>query len=137
MYSLINTYNKVWHEYIKDSNISRAALARKLKMSVNTVNFYLGMKADEIELEHGKVGMAIENPTVKELRASIPALQKRFNKFCKVRDKFPNLTAGEYLKRLNWSDDKNGKHIAMVIKFMQMKEFMYKFKDKDIEFILN
>lgn len=133
----LNTYNKVWCKYIKDSDISRAALARKLKMSVNTVNLYLGMKADEIELEHGKVGMAIENPTVKELRASIPALQKRFSTFCKVRDKHPNLTAGEYLKRINLSDDKNGKNLAMVVSFMQMKEFMYKFKDKEIEFVSN
>ncbi len=133
----LNTYNEVWFEYIKDSDISRVALARKLKMSVNTVNLYLGMTANEIELEYGKVGMATEHPIVKELRRSIPDLQERFSKFCKVREQYPNLTAGEYLKRLNWSDDKNGKNLALVASFMQMKEFIYKFKDKNIEFIPN
>lgn len=133
----LNTYNEVWYEYIKDSDVSRAALARKLKMSVNTVNLYLGMKADEIELEHGKVGMAIEHPIVKERRRAIQDLQERFDKFCKVRNRYPNLTAGEYLKRLSWVDDKNGKNLAMVVSFMQMKEFMYKFKDKEIEFVSN
>ena len=106
-------------------------------MSVNTVNLYLGMKADEIELEHGKVGMAIEYSLVKKCRNNIIDAEERFNKFCRIRDQHPNLTAGEYLKRLHWSDDKKGKNLAMVAGFMQMKEFMYKFKDKDIEFILN
>jgi hypothetical protein len=36
-----------------------------------------------------------------------------------------------------WVDDKNGKNLAMVVSFMQMKEFMYKFKDKEIEFVSN
>ena len=133
----LNTYNKVWLKYIKDSDISRAALARKLKMSVNTVNYYLGIEVNEIELEDGKVSMAIENSKVKELRASIPALQKRFSTFCKIRDKHPNLTAREYLIRLNLSDDKKGKNLEMVACFMQMREFKYKFKDNVIELIEN
>ena len=133
----LNTYNEVWYQYIKDSDVSRAELARKLKMSVNTVNYYLGIEANKIELEDGKVGMAIENPTVKELRRSIPALRERYIKFCKVRDKYPNLTAREYLKRLNLSDDKKGKNLAMVVLFTQMTEFKYKFKDRDIELIPN
>ena len=112
-------------------------MARKLKTSVNTVNLYLGIEAHEIALEDGKVGMAIEHPTVKALRRAILDLQERFAKFCKVRDKFPNLTAGEYLKRLYWSDDKNGKNLALVVSCMQMNEFMYKFKDREIEFIPN
>lgn len=133
----INTYNKVWLEYIKDSSISKDALAKKLKMSINTVNYYLGKHVNDIELEDGKVSMAVEHPTVKALREVIPDLQERFYKFCKVRDQYPNLTAGEYLKRLNWINDKKGKNLAMVVSFMQMKEFMYKFKDKKMEFIPN
>lgn len=133
----MNTYNKVWFEYIKDSDISRAALAKKLCMSVNTVNLYLGMRASEIVPEEGKVGMAIEHPLVRELRRVIPSLQERFSRFCIVRDQYPNLTAEEYLKRLNWTDDKKGKNLATVACFMQMREFKYKFKDKDIEYIRN
>ena len=131
----LNTYNKVWHEYIKDSNISRAALARKLKMSVNTVNYYLGIEANKIELEDGKVGMATEHPTVKKLRGSIPALQERFSKFCKVRDKYSNLAAEEYLKILHWTNNED--NYEMIVKFLQMQDFKYRFKDEKVELICN
>ena len=133
----VNTYNKVWCEYIKDSEASVASLAKKLKISENTVKLYLGIKYEEIRLKQGKVGMATEHPLVRELREAIPDLSKRFVKFCKVRDLCADLTAGEYLNRLHWSDDKKGKNLAMVINFMQMKEFKYKFKDKDIVYIHN
>lgn len=133
----LNKYNAVWKEYIKDSDIPKAALARKLKMSVNTVNLYLGMEAKDIIPEDGKIGMAIEHPRVKELRKEIPELQKRFERFCKVRDKYPDLSASEYLKRLHWTDDKKGNNLSMVANFMQMKEFRYRFKRKAIEYMPN
>ena len=133
----MNAYNKVWFEYIKDSSISRAALAKKLNMSVNTIKLYLETEAEKIVADDGKVGMAVEHPLVNELRKSIPNLQKRFEKFCKVRERHPNLEAREYLKKLYWSDDKKGKNLAMIADFMQMKEFMYRFKDRDIEYIHN
>ena len=133
----INTYNKIWYEYIKDSTVSTAALAKKLKMSVNTIKEYLGKEAKDIELSEGKIGMATEHPTVSELRKDIADLQRRFRRFCMIRERYDNLSAGEYLKRLGWSDDKKGSNLALVVNFMNMREFIYKFKDKGIEFIHN
>ena len=49
----------------------------------------------------------------------------------------PDLSAVEYLKKLNWSDDKKGKNLAIVTQFMLMKEFKYKFKNKEIKLIPN
>ena len=54
-----------------------------------------------------------------------------------IREKYDNLSAGEYLKRLGWSDDKDGRNFALVVNFMNMREFMYKFKDRGIVFIHN
>ena len=133
----MNTYNKIWFEYIKDSDISNAALAKKLKKSVNTIKDYLGKEAKDIKGEDGKVAMAVEHPLVQELKKDIKDLEKRFCRFCEVRKKHPNLGAREYLKRLNWSDDKKGHNLGLVVNFMKMKVFMYKFKDKEIEFIHN
>ena len=133
----MNTYNKIWFEYIKDSDIPRSALAKRLKMSVNTVNLYLSIDANDLKPEEGKVCMATEHSRIKELRSEIQNLQERFTNFTKVRDLYPNLTASEYLKRLGWSNDKKGNNLAIIISFMQMKEFVYKFKDKDIVFVPN
>lgn len=131
----MNTYNKIWLEYIKDSGISNAALAKKLKKSVNTIKDYLGKEAKDIKTEDGKVAMAVEHPTVTELREDLKGLRKRFEDFCKVRDKYPNLTVEEYLKKLHLTANKG--NVKMMTDFMQMKVFMYKFKDKEIEFIHN
>ena len=106
-------------------------------MSVNTIKEYLGKDAREIVVSEGKIGMASEHPLVKELREDISYLKKRFDKFCMIREQYDNLSAGEYLKRLGWSDDKEGRNLALVVNFMNMREFMYKFKDKGIEFIHN
>ena len=133
----LNKYNKIWFEYIKDSSVSIASLAKKLKMSVNTVKEYLGKDAIEIAVGEGKIGMASEHPLVKELREDISNLQKRFDKFRVIREQYDNLSAGEYLKRLGWSDDKDGRNLALVANFMNMREFMYQFKDKGIVFIHN
>ena len=129
-------YNRVWLEYIQDSDISQAALARKLKMSVNTIKEYLGTEAKKIEPEEGKIGMASEHPKVKKLREAIPVLQKRFERFRVLRASHPDLSEGDYLEKLNWSNDRKGKNLALVINFMQMKEFKYKFKDGEIEWII-
>ena len=128
-------YNRVWLEKIQDSDISQAAMARKLKMSVNTVKQYLGMEAKDIKPEEGKIGMASEHPKVKELREAIPGLQKRFDRFSLIYSRHPDLSPSEYLKKLSWSNDKEGKNLALVINFMQMKEFKYKFKGGAIQWL--
>lgn len=125
-------YNRVWLEYIQDSDISQAAMARKLKMSVNTIKQYLGMEAKDIVPEEGKIGMATEHPKVKELREAIPGLQKRFERFSLIYSRYPNLSPLECLKKLNWSNDKQGNNLALVINFMKMKGFKYKFKGGSI-----
>jgi hypothetical protein len=84
-----------------------------------------------------KVGLVVEHATVKELRESIQEYEKRFEKFQEVFAKNPTLSAEELRKRLIWSDDKEGRNLALVVNFMNMREFMYKFKDKGIEFIHN
>lgn len=130
-------YNRVWLEYIKDSEQPLAAIARKLKMSVNTVKLYLGVEAKDIVPEEGKIGMASENPDVKKLREAILGLQKRFERFGLIYSRYSDLSPVECLKKLNWSNDKEGKNLALVINFMQMKEFKYKFKGGVIEYIHN
>ena len=106
-------------------------------MSVNTIRQYLNTKAEDIKPQEGKVGMAVEHPTVKELRETIPTLEKRFEWFCSIRDKYGDMTAEEYLKKLNWSVDSKGRNLAIVNDFMQMKDFKFKYKNRIIELIYN
>lgn len=133
----MNTYNKVWLEYLNDSLVSQTELAKKLGMSVNTIRQYLNTKAEDIKPQEGKVGMAVEHPTVKELRETISTLEKRFERFCSIRDKYGDMTAEEYLKKLNWSVDSKGRNLAIVNDFMLMKDFKFKYKNRIIELIYN
>jgi flagellar biosynthesis regulator FlaF len=130
-------YNRVWFEYIQDSDIPQAAIARKLGMSVNTIKLYLGMEAKDIMPEEGKIGMVSEDKVIKELREAIPELQKRFERFGLICTSRPNLSPVDCLKKLNWSNDRKGKNLTIVTQFMQMKEFKYKFKNKEIKLIPN
>ena len=79
--------------------------------------------------------MASKHSKVKELWEEIPDPQKRFEKFDLNRNSHSDLSAGLYLKRLGWTVDRKGKNLALVINFMQMKEFKYKFKGDVIEYI--
>lgn len=130
----MNTYNTVWDAYIKDSDISIAKLARNLKLSENTVKFYLTHTPNDLQPKGNKIGLVVENAKVKELRESIPELKGRFEKFQKVFAKNPTLTADELLKKLNWSANVSD-NVKMVKAFMQMKEFKYVFKKGKIEWI--
>ncbi len=130
-------YNRVWREYIKDSEQPQAAIARKLKMSVNTVKQYLGKEAKQIEPEEGKIGMVSEDKLVKKLREAIHGLQERFEAFVLIYPRCPDISPVECLKQLNWSNDKKGENLATVTHFMQMKEFKHKFKNGEIKFIHN
>lgn len=130
----MNTYNKVWEAYIKDSDISIAKLARTLVLSENTVKFYLTHTPNDLQPKGNKIGLVVENAKVKELRESIPEFNGRFEKFQKVFAKNPTLTADELLKKLNWSANVSD-NVKMVKAFMQMKEFKYVFKKGKIEWI--
>lgn len=130
----MNTYNTVWEAYIKDSAISIAKLARNLKLSENTVKFYLTHTPNDLLPKGNKIGLVVENAKVKELRESIPEFNGRFEKFQKVFAKNPTLTADELLKKLNWSANVSD-NVKMVKAFMQMKEFKYVFKKGKIEWI--
>ena len=130
----MNTYNKVWEAYIKDSDISIAKLARTLVLSENTVKFYLTHTPNDLQPKGNKIGLVVENAKVMELRESIPELKGRFEKFQKVFAKNPTLTADELLKKLNWSANVSD-NVKMVKAFMQMKEFKYVFKKGKIEWI--
>ena len=61
-------YNRVWEEYIKDSERSKASIARALDISENTLKLYLEMKAPPLETAEGKVGRATESDTLSKLR---------------------------------------------------------------------
>lgn len=130
-------YNRVWLEYVQDSEQPLAAIARKLKMSVNTVKQYLGTEAKDIVPEEGKIGMASEDKDIRELREAILGLQKRFKRFSSIYFRCPDISPVECLKQLNWSNDKKGENLATVTHFMQMKEFKHKFKNGEIKFIHN
>lgn len=130
-------YNRVWREYIQDSEQSYAAIARKLKMSVNTVKQYHSTEGKDIKPEEGKIGMASEDKKVKDLREAILGFQKRFEKFLSIYSRNPDLSPLECLKKLSWKNDSKGENLAIVTHFMQMKEFKHKFKNGEIEFIHN
>lgn len=61
-------YNKVWEEYIKDSERSRASIARALDISENTLKLYLEMKAPPPRTEEGKVCRVNESDALSKLR---------------------------------------------------------------------
>ena len=130
-------YNMVWKEYIKDSDQSFAAMAKKLKMSPNTIRQYLDIEAKDIVPEEGKIGMASEDKNVKKLREAIPGLQKRFERFSLIYSSNLNLSPSDCLKKLGWKNDSKGENLAFVTCFMQMKEFKYKFRDGKVELIQN
>lgn len=130
-------YNMVWKEYIKDSDQSFAAMAKKLKMSPNTIRQYLDMEAKDIVPEEGKIGMASEDKNVKKLREAIPGLQKRFERFSLTYSSNPNLSPSECLKKLGWKNDSKGDNLSIVTSFMQMKEFKYKFREGKVKLIQN
>ena len=133
----MNLYNTVWLAFIKDSTISNAALAKKLKMSVNTIKDYLSKNPNDIELAEGKIGMAVPDKTVEELREKAVVWGERFIRFCNLREKKPSLTAEEYLKELHLSDDRKHENLGMVKDFMQMKEYRYAFKRNELECVHN
>jgi len=133
----MNLYNKVWLAFIKDSTISNAALAKKLKMSVNTIKDYLNKNPNDIELAEGKIGMAVPDKIVTELREKAIVWEERFIQFCTVREKKPSLTASEYLKELHLSDDRKHENIGIVKDFMEMKEYKYAFKNNEFECVHN
>ena len=130
-------YNKVWREYIKDSDQSIAAIARSLKMSVNTVKLYLSIEAKDLKPEEGKIGMTSEDKVVMDAREAIPGLQKRFKRFSLIYSNNTDLSSLECLKKLGWNNDSKGDNLAIVSSFMQMKEFKYKFKDGKVVLIQN
>lgn len=61
-------YNRVWEEYIKDSERSRASIARLLGISENTLKLYLDMKTPPPRTEEGKVCWVNESDTLSKLR---------------------------------------------------------------------
>lgn len=133
----LKCYNDVWKVYINDSDIYISALAKKIKMSENTVRHYLSKDASSFPPKEGKVGLVVEHPKVKELRDEVQEASERFKLFRRIYDGNPTMSAVDILKKAHWSEDKKGKNLAMVLDFMQMKEFLYKFKNKEIMFIHN
>ena len=67
----MNLYNKVWEEYIKDSERSRASIARTLEISENTLKLYLSMKTPPFKTEEGKVGRVYESDVLSKLRSKL------------------------------------------------------------------
>ena len=133
----LKCYNDVWKVYINDSDIPISALAKKVKMSENTIKSYLSKDASDFQPKEGKVGLVGEHPSVKELRDEVQEAFERFAIFRKIYDGNPTLSAVGILKKAHWSEDKKGKNLSMISDFMQMKEFLYKFKNKEIRYIPN
>lgn len=133
----LKCYNEVWKAYINDSDLPISALAKKVKMSENTIKYYLSKDASDFPPKEGKIGFVVEHPKVKELKDEVQEAFERFATFRKIFNSNPTLSAVDILKKAHWSDDKKGKNLAMVTDFMRMKEFVYKFKNKEIKFIPN
>lgn len=134
-------FNKVWLRYYKDSDQSIAEIARKLKMSENTVKEYLKEEMPKFKVKEGKVASVGIDARILKLRLRLSDAEKRFPRVKKMQEQHPQYTIETILAKLPLI--KNNYNTYQVSCFMQMSFFdidikkgYYKFKNVDIEYII-
>ena len=134
-------FNKVWLRYYKDSDQSIAEIARKLKMSENTVKEYLKEEMPKFKVKEGKVASVGIDARILKLRLRLSDAEKRFPRVKKMQEQHPQYTIETILAKLPLT--KNNYNTYQVSCFMQMSVFdidikkgYYKFKNVDIEYII-
>lgn len=136
------TYNKVWLRYIKDSDQSVLSMARKLKLSENTVKSYLSMSKPDFKVADGKVTTVGEDDKLIKLREKLESAPLRFARVKKIQEKHPQYDLETILEKLPLTSNKSNTY--QIGCFMQMSAFdtdikkrYYKFSKGDIEYIKN
>ena len=123
-------YNKVKLAYTNDSERPISKIAKKLGYSINTVKQYLNMDGFDIEVQDGKIGLVVEDERLKTVWRKIDNAKNQYDKVKKLQEKHPEYSAEEIISKLNM----NGKLLDRVQSFMQMDEFKYKLKKRELVF---
>ena len=135
-------YNKIWLRFIKDSDQSIASIAKKLKLSENTVKQYLTRNYPQFDAVDGKITTVAENETLVKLREQLDAAPRRFERVKKIQERHPEYDLDTILEKLPLS--KKEDNVYQVRCFMQMDVFdadikkgHYKYKNGKIIYIVN
>jgi len=123
-------YNKVKLVYTIDSERPVSKIAEKLGYSINTVKQYLNMDRFDIEVQDGKIGLVVEDERLKTVWKKIDTARNHFERVKQMQSKHPEYSAEEIISKLNM----NGKLLERVKSFMQMNEFKYKLKKRELVF---
>ena len=123
-------YNKVKLAYTNDSERPISKIAKKLGYSINTVKQYLNMDRFDVEVQDGKIGLVVEDERLKTVWRKIDNAKNQYDKVKKLQEKHPEYSAEEIISKLNM----NGKLLDRVQSFMQMDEFKYKLKKRELVF---
>ena len=123
-------YNKVKLAYTYDSERPISKIAKKLGYSINTVKQYLNMDRFDVEVQDGKIGLVVEDERLKTVWRKIDNAKNQYDKVKKLQEKHPEYSAEEIISKLNM----NGKLLDRVQSFMQMDEFKYKLKKRELVF---
>ena len=123
-------YNKVKLAYTNDSERPVAKIAKKLGYSINTVKQYLNMDRFDIDVQEGKIGLVVEDERLKTLWKKIDSAKSQYERVKKLQEKHPKYTPDEIISKLNM----NAKLLDRVQSFMQMDEFKYKLKKRELVF---
>ena len=123
-------YNKVKLAYTNDSERPVAKIAKKLGYSINTVKQYLNMDRCDIDVQEGKIGLVVEDERLKTVRKKIDSAKSQYERVKKLQEKHPEYTPDEIISKLNM----NGKLLERVQSFMQMDEFKYELKKRELVF---
>ena len=134
------TYNRIWLRYIKDSDQSIASIAKKLKLSENTVKQYLYKNYPQFDAVDEKVMTVAENEKLVKLREKLDAAPSRFKRVKAIQEKHPEYDLDAILEKLPLS--KKEYNVYQVKCFMRMNEFdtdikkgCYKYRGGNIEYI--
>ena len=123
-------YNKVKLAYTYDSEMSVAQIAKKLGYSINTVKQYLKMDRFNIEVQDGKIGLVVDDKKLKTVRKKIDGAKSQYERVKELQEKHPEYSPDEIISKLNM----NEKLLDRVQSFMQMDEFKYKLKKRELVF---
>ena len=123
-------YNKVKLAYTNDSERPISKIAKKLGYSINTVKQYLNMDGFDIEVQDGKIGLVVEDERLKTVWRKIDNAKNQYDRVKKLQEKHPEYSAEEIISKLNM----NGKLLDRVQSFIQMDEFKYKLKKRELVF---
>lgn len=127
-------YNSIRLTYMDDSECSISSIAKKLKLSINTVKQYIKIEKPQFELAEGKICMTYEEPILEKIRDSIKAAESRFPRVKQIQKNHPEYNALTIMKKMSLTNDKKGYNRYQIECFMQMDELKYKLKNRELVF---